>query len=240
MSVLNGAEVFEEKCSFRDVKTYVVRASRMTDGQKRNYAELAAKWCVPYRESLIDYAALFGNDNPVTIEIGFGMGSATAEIASNNPDKNYIGIEVHKPGIGKLLGEIRSRNLENLRIIEGDASAVLSNMIADASVSAFHVFFPDPWPKKRHHKRRLVQRPRTDLFASKLIEGGYFYMVTDWSEYADFALSELAATEGFVNAYEGFAEKQAWRPETKFEVRGIREAREICELYFIRAEGLIP
>ena len=172
----------------------------MTDGQKRNYAELASKWCVPYRESLIDYASLFGNDNPVTLEIGFGMGSATAEIAKNNPDKNYIGIEVHKPGIGKLLGEIRSRNLENLRIIEGDAAFVLSNMIADASLSAFHVFFPDPWPKKRHHKRRLVQRPRTDLLASKLKEGGYFYMVTDWSEYADFALSELAATEVFVNA----------------------------------------
>ena len=101
----------------------------MTDGQKRNYAELASKWCVPYRESLIDYASLFGNDNPVTLEIGFGMGSATAEIAKNNPDKNYIGIEVHKPGIGKLLGEIRSRNLENLRIIEGDAAFVLSNMI---------------------------------------------------------------------------------------------------------------
>ena len=162
------------------------------------------------------------------------MGSATAEIAFNNPDKNYIGIEVHKPGIGKLLGEIRNRSLENLRIIEGDAAPVLSNMIADASVSAFHVFFPDPWPKKRHHKRRLVQRPRTDLFASKLEEGGYFYMVTDWSEYADFALSELTATEGFVNAYEGFAEKQAWRPETKFEVRGKREAREIRELYFIK------
>ena len=234
MSALNEAGVFEEKRPFRDVKTYVVRASRMTSAQKRNYAELAPKWCVPYRESLIDYTALFGNDNPVTIEIGFGMGSATAEIASNNPDKNYIGIEVHKPGIGKLLGEIRNRSLEILRIIEGDAAPVLSNMIADASVSAFHVFFPDPWPKKRHHKRRLVQRPRTDLFASKLEEGGYFYMVTDWSEYADFALSELTATEGFVNAYEGFAEKKAWRPETKFEMRGIRAAREIRELYFLK------
>ena len=234
MSDLNEADAVEKNRPLRDVKTYVVRASRMTDAQKRNYAELAPKWCVPYRESLIDYTALFGNEKPVTIEIGFGMGSATAEIASNNPDKNYIGIEVHKPGIGKLLGEIRNRSLENLRIIEGDAAPVLSNMIADASVSAFHVFFPDPWPKKRHHKRRLVQRPRTDLFASKLEEGGYFYMVTDWSEYADFALAELAATEGFVNAYEGFAEKKAWRPETKFEMRGIRAAREIRELYFIK------
>ena len=232
---MNEADAVEKKQPFRDVKTYVVRASRMTSAQKRNYAELAPKWCVPYGESLIDYTALFGNDHPVTIEIGFGMGSATAEIASNNPDKNYIGIEVHKPGIGKLLGEIRSRSLENLRIIEGDANAVLSDMIADASVSAFHVFFPDPWPKKRHYKRRLVQRPRTDLFASKLEEGGYFYMVTDWSEYADFALAELAATKGFVNAYEGFAEKKAWRPETKFEMRGIRAAREIRELYFIRS-----
>ena len=234
MSALNDAGAVQNEKAFRDVKTYVVRASRMTDAQKRNYAELSPLWCVPFGDSPVDYASLFGNDNPVTIEIGFGMGSATAEIASNNPDKNYIGIEVHKPGIGKLLGEIRSRSLENLRIIEGDASAVLSDMIAEASVSAFHVFFPDPWPKKRHHKRRLVQRPRTDLFASKLEEGGYFYMVTDWSEYADFALSELAATEGLVNAYEGFAEKKAWRPETKFEMRGRREAREIRELYFIK------
>lgn len=234
MSALNEEGAVQNEKPFRDVKTYVVRASRMTDAQKRNYAELSPLWCVPYRESLIDYASLFGNDNPVTIEIGFGMGSATAEIASNNPDKNYIGIEVHKPGIGKLLGEIRSRDLKNLRIVEGDAPVVLSNMIADASVSAFHVFFPDPWPKKRHHKRRLVQRPRTDLFASKLKEGGYFYMVTDWSEYADFALAELAATGGFVNAYEGFAEKKAWRPETKFEMRGIRASREIRELYFIK------
>jgi len=159
VSVLNEAGVFEEKRPFRDVKTYVVRASRMTSAQKRNYAELAPKWCVPYGESLIDYAALFGNDNPVTIEIGFGMGQATARIAEENPLTNYLGIEVHRPGIGRLLGEIKNRNLSNLFIVEYDAVEVFQYMIPDNSLAGIHVFFPDPWPKKRHHKRRLIKRP---------------------------------------------------------------------------------
>ena len=219
---------------FRDVKTYVIRIGRMTDSQKKNYEELSSKWCIPYVEEKITYETIFGNANPVTIEIGFGMGTATAEIAAQNPGKNYIGIEVHKPGIGRLLGEIQSRELKNLRIIEHDAVEVLTNMIADESVDAFHVFFPDPWPKKRHHKRRLVQRPHTSLFASKLVPGGYFYMVTDWLEYAQYALGELNATAHLMNKYNGFAEPQSWRPETKFEARGIRDERSISELYFIK------
>lgn len=206
----------------------------MTDAQKKNYAALSPVWCVPYEHVLLDYEKLFGNKNPVVIEIGFGMGSATAIIASQNPDVNYIGIEVHKPGVGKLLGEIDSRKLRNIRIIEHDALEVLSHMIADDSVAAFHVFFPDPWPKKRHHKRRLVQRPHTTLFASKLATGGYFYMATDWEAYAESALSELSATENLSNKYNGFANAQAWRPRTKFEERGISEERAIRELYFVK------
>ena len=219
---------------FRDIKTYVIRIGRMTDSQKKNYEKLSPKWCIPYVEEKITYETVFGNLNPVTIEVGFGMGTATAEIAAQNPGKNYIGIEVHKPGVGKLLGEIQSRGLKNLRIIEHDAVEVLNNMIADESVEAFHVFFPDPWPKKRHHKRRLIQRPHTALFASKLSPGGYFYMVTDWLEYAQSALVELSATDHLVNKYDGFAEPQNWRPETKFEARGIRDDRSISELYFIK------
>lgn len=219
---------------YRDVKTYVIRIGRMTDAQKRNYEELSQKWCIPYSETPADYEKMFGNSNPVTIEIGFGMGKATAEIAAQNPDKNYIGLEVHKPGVGRLLGEIETRGLKNLRIIEHDAVEVLEHMIPDGSVAAFHVFFPDPWPKKRHHKRRLVQRPRTDLFASKLVRGGYFYMATDWEEYAGFALEELSLTSGLENRYSGYAEHQDWRPETKFESRGIKEQRSIRELYFLK------
>ena len=147
---------------------------------------------------------------------------------------NYIGIEVHTPGVGKLLGEIRSRNLKNLYIIQFDALDVLEQMITDGSVAAFHVFFPDPWPKKKHHKRRLVKRPNTELFARKLSEGGYFYMVTDWKEYAEFALEELKATAGLENKYSLFAEHQSWRPETKFEAKGIAAEREITELMFLK------
>ena len=162
------------------------------------------------------------------------MGKATAIIAENNPDINYLGIEVHKPGIGKLLGEIRARNLKNIRIIDHDAMEVLADQILDGSVSAFHIFFADPWPKKRHHKRRLVQRPRTNLLASKLIKGGYLYFVTDWLPYAEFALEELSLTDGLKNRFDGFAPHQEWRPETRFEQKGVDANRVISEIIFGR------
>lgn len=219
----------------RVIKTYVLRAGRMTAAQRRDYEELSKVWCIPYEDKKLNYVEIFGNSNPVTIEIGFGMGTATALIAQANPDKNYIGIEVHTPGVGKLLGEIRSKELKNLYIIQSDALDVLENMIEDSSVAGFHIFFPDPWPKKKHHKRRLVKRPNTDLFAKKLAENGYVYMVTDWREYAEFALEELSLTEGLKNKYKDFAEPQKWRPETKFEAKGIAADRIISELMFCKA-----
>ena len=164
------------------------------------------------------------------------MGTATAIIAEQNPDVNYIGIEVHTPGVGKLLGEIRAKDLKNLYIIEHDALEVLENMVVDGSVNGFHIFFPDPWQKKRHHKRRMIQRPRTDLFSKKLAPGGYLYFVTDWQEYADFALEQLTHTPGLHNKYEGFAEHQEWRPKTKFERKGLEKDHVINELYFIKDE----
>ena len=160
------------------------------------------------------------------------MGDATAQIAAANPDINYLGIEVHRPGVGKLLGEIKRRDLKNLFIIEHDALEVLEYMIGDNSINGFHIFFPDPWPKKRHHKRRLVQRPRTNLMAQKLTPGGYLYFVTDIIEYAEFALEELTATEMLKNKYDGFAEPQEWRTQTKFERKGLQADRVITELYF--------
>ena len=138
--------------------------------------------------------------------------------------------------MGKLLGEIRSRDLKNLYIIEHDALEVLENMVVDGSVNGFHIFFPDPWQKKRHHKRRMIQRPRTDLFAKKLASGGYLYFVTDWQEYADFALDQLSCTPGLHNKYSGFAEHQEWRPKTKFEKKGLAKEHIINELYFIKDE----
>ena len=160
------------------------------------------------------------------------MGTATSIIAGQNPGINYLGIEVHRPGIGRLLMEIEQRGLKNIRIIEGDAVEILKTVITDNSVSAFHLFFPDPWPKKRHHKRRLVTRPFTDMLAEKLLPGGYIYMASDWTDYSDWALRELTATAGLSNRYEGFAQAQSWRPQTEFERKGIRKKHEIRELFF--------
>ncbi|MCQ2591557.1 MAG: tRNA (guanosine(46)-N7)-methyltransferase TrmB [Treponema sp.] len=216
----------------REIKTYVLRIGRMTDAQEKAYNELSPIWCLPYEKKLLDFTKIFGNTNPVIVEIGFGMGDATAKIAEANPNINYLGLEVHRPGVGKLLGEIKAKNLKNLYIIEHDALEVLSDMIADNSVNGFHIFFPDPWPKKRHHKRRLVQRPRTNLLAQKLAQNGYLYFVTDWFEYAEFALEELNQTDGLKNKYEGFAEPQPWRSQTKFERKGMAADRVITEIFF--------
>ncbi|MBE6345314.1 MAG: tRNA (guanosine(46)-N7)-methyltransferase TrmB [Spirochaetaceae bacterium] len=219
---------------YRRIKTFVLRAGRMTQTQRRDYEELSGRWCLPYSDKELNYTEIFSNTNPVVVEIGFGMGKATAIIAEENPNINYIGIEVHKPGVGKLLGEIRRRNLQNIFIIEFDALEVLEKMIPDQSVSAFHVFFPDPWPKKKHHKRRLMQRPHTDLLAKKLMPKGYIYMATDWEPYGEFALEQLSSTPLLENKYSNYAVHQEWRPETRFEEKGKEASREIKELYFVK------
>jgi len=214
------------------LKSYCLRTGRFTDAQKKAYETSGPKYMIPFREGPLDFEKTFNNKNPVILEIGFGMGLATADMAHNNPGNNYLGVEVHKPGIGRLLWEIEKRSLSNIRIIEYDAVFVVEKMTADASLDAVYVFFPDPWPKKRHHKRRLIRRPFTDLLAQKLKGGGFIYMVTDWEDYANFALAELGATPLLKNRYESFAEPQSWRPKTKFELRGISQDNKIFELYF--------
>ncbi|MCQ2589352.1 MAG: tRNA (guanosine(46)-N7)-methyltransferase TrmB [Treponema sp.] len=216
----------------REVKTYVLRAGRMTAAQEKAYKELSPGYCIPYENKKLNFVDIFGNTNPIIVEIGFGMGDATWQIAKANPDINYIGIEVHTPGVGKLLSEIQKNELKNLYIIEYDAIEVLQNMFGDNSINGFHIFFPDPWPKKKHHKRRMLQRPRTDLLAQKLSSGGYLYFVTDWLEYAEFALEQLNETPGLKNKYEGFAEPQPWRNQTKFERKGMAADRVITEIFF--------
>jgi tRNA (guanine-N7-)-methyltransferase len=220
----------------RKIKSYVLRGSRLTGAQRRSYDSLSEKFTIPYELKALDFAGIFGGNNPVIVEIGFGMGRATAVIAGENPDKNYIGLEIHKPGIGRLLWEIEQRPLSNVRIIEHDATEVFQNMIPANSLEGVHIFFPDPWPKKRHHKRRLVQRPFTDCIASRLKPGGYIYMVSDWLDYAHWALSVLTNTEGMVNQYDGFAEPQSWRPLTSFEKKGLDKKHEIKELFFRRSQ----
>ncbi|MCL2264466.1 MAG: tRNA (guanosine(46)-N7)-methyltransferase TrmB [Treponema sp.] len=215
------------------LKSYVKRTGHFTDSQKKAYESLSEKYLVPFREEPINFCDLFKNEN-VTLEIGFGSGFATAEIAQTNPDKNYLGIEVHRPGIGRLLWEIGKRSLSNIKIIEYDASAVVEKMIPPDSLDAVHVFFPDPWPKKRHNKRRLIQRPFTQLLADTLKPEGYLYMVTDWEDYAAFALEELTASAGLRNSFNGFAEPQQWRPKTSFEKKGLAKNHVIKELFFVK------
>jgi tRNA (guanine-N7-)-methyltransferase len=221
----------QQEC--RRIKSYVLRAGRMSDAQRRSYNMLFPRYGIPFQEEALHYAQCFGNDKPLIIEIGFGMGTATAQIARQNPHQNYLGIEVHRPGIGRLLWEIENQGLENIRIIEYDGAAVLEKMIPDRTVQGFHVFFPDPWPKKRHRKRRLMTRPFTDLLAAKLRPSGYIYMATDWADYGEQALAELSAAQGLVNPYDRFAPPQEWRPRTKFEQKGLAHERRIYELFFI-------
>jgi len=215
------------------LKSYVLRIGRFTDAQKKAYDTLSDQFVIPFSEDNIDFTKVFGSGN-VTMEIGFGSGFATAQIAESNPDKNYLGIEVHRPGIGRLLWEIEKRNLSNIRIIEYDAVSVLQKMIPNGSLDAVHIFFPDPWPKKKHRKRRLIQRPFTNLLADGLKQNGYIYMVTDWEDYAFHALEELSATLGLKNAYDGFSPPKNWRPGTKFEQKGLAKDHVIRELYFTK------
>jgi tRNA (guanine-N7-)-methyltransferase len=217
----------------RHIKSYVLRTGRFSASQKRSY-NAAGDFIIPFQDTHADLPVIFGNNRPITLEIGFGMGLATAVIAAENPDKNYLGIEVHRPGIGRLLWEIEQRSLSNIRIIEYDAAVAVGRMIPDSSLDAVHVFFPDPWPKQRHHKRRLMQRPFTDTLCRALKPDGYLYMVTDWDDYGNYALSELSATDGLVNAYSGFAPPQTWRPRTGFEQKGLDKNHVIRELYFIK------
>jgi len=216
------------------LKSYVIRKGHFTDAQKKAYGSLYEKFIIPFSDDKLDFPKVFGNNAGVTLEIGFGSGFATAEIAQANPDKNYLGVEVHRPGIGRLLWEIEKRSLENIRIIEHDAAAVAEKMIPEGSLDAIHVFFPDPWPKKRHNKRRLIQAPFALTLAGCLKPGGYFYMVTDWEDYALFALSALSVCPSLTNAYGDFAVPQGWRPRTKFEQKGLAKDHKIRELFFIR------
>jgi tRNA (guanine-N7-)-methyltransferase len=216
------------------LKSYVIRNGRFTDAQRKAYDSLAEKFIIPFSEEKLDFDKIFAKTSNITLEIGFGMGIATAEIAQTNPGKNYLGIEVHRPGIGRLLWEIEKRAISNIRIIEYDAAIAVEKMIPISSLEAIHIFFPDPWPKKRHRKRRLVQCPFTETLAKCLKPQGYLYMVTDWEDYALHALDELTATAGLRNAYESFAEPQRWRPVTKFEKKGFAKDHKIRELFFLK------
>jgi tRNA (guanine-N7-)-methyltransferase len=218
----------------RPVRSYVLRAGRMGSGQVRALAELAPRYVVPFDGAPLDPGTLFGRVAPLVVEVGFGMGQATAEIAAAHPERDFIGIEVHEAGVGALLQRIDALGLANLRIVRHDAVEVLARAVAPASLAALHVYFPDPWPKKRHWKRRLIQPAFAALAASRLAPGGLLHCATDWQPYAQQMLDVLGAEPALRNTADGFAPRPAWRPETKFERRGVALGHGVWDLLFER------
>ena len=207
----------------------------MGPGQARALAELGPRFVVPYADAVPDFSQLFGRRAPLVLEIGFGMGDATAAIAAARPQTDFLGIEVHPPGVGALLKRVGELALTNLRIIQEDAVAVLEHMIAPESLAGAHLFFPDPWHKARHHKRRLVQPAFVRLLASRLRAGATLHCATDWQPYAEQMLDVLSAEPALVNAAgDGYAPRPASRPLTKFEQRGLDRGHGVWDLLFTK------
>ena len=217
------------------IRSYVLRQGRFSRGQQRAYEELLPRYGVAYAQAPLDFAQLFGRRAHVVAEIGFGMGETTARIAEENPAVDYLAMEVHAPGVGSLLRQVEERGLTNVRIVAHDAVEVLRDMVPEASLAGMHVFFPDPWPKKRHHKRRLIQPEFAALAASRLVPGGYLHVATDWQEYAEHVLQVLSATASLHNTAEAFAPRPATRPETKFERRGLKLGHGVWDIVFTRS-----
>jgi len=216
----------------RTIRSYVMRAGRTTEGQARALSELGPRFVLPYAPQALDFAAAFGRQAPVVLEIGFGMGDATAKIAQALPDTDFIGCEVHEPGVGALLKHIGEMELHNLRLVRHDAVQVLEHMIPPGSLAGVHIFFPDPWHKKRHNKRRLIQQPLVAHLCSRLAPGGYLHCATDWEPYAQQMLEVLGAEPALVNTAQGYADKPAYRPLTKFENRGLKLGHGVWDLVF--------
>ena len=228
-----GKPMFYDPTEHR-IRSFVTRAGRLSTAQGRALDELGPQFCIPYAKVPLDIDRAFGRSAPTILEIGFGMGETTAKIAASMPDKNFIGVEVHTPGVGSLLKQIGEQGLQNLRLIQHDAFEVLTNMIAPASLAGVHVFFPDPWHKVRHNKRRLIQAPLVQLLASRIAPGGYLHCATDWEEYAVQMLEVLSAEPALKNSADGFAPRPDYRPVTKFENRGLRLGHGVWDLVFIK------
>jgi tRNA (guanine-N7-)-methyltransferase len=216
----------------RGIRSFVLRAGRTTEAQTRALSELGPRWIVPYSDTETDWTTVFGRRAPRVLEIGFGMGDATAQIAAARPETDFIGAEVHPPGVGALLQRIDAAQLGNLRIVQHDAVQVLRHMIAPHSLDGLHIYFPDPWPKKRHHKRRLIQPEFVRLAVSRLRAGGYLHCATDWQPYAEHMLEVLRAEPGLANTAEHFAQRPDWRPVSKFERRGLNLGHGVWDLMF--------
>ena len=211
------------------IRTYRLRGSRITGPQQSALDKYWALYGIEYSYEFLDLPALFPNSKEVILEIGFGMGEATALLGRDFPETGYLAVEVHKPGIGKLMARIEELGLSNIRIIEGDAHPILRTMIPDKSVDGIHLFFPDPWPKKRHHKRRIVNSEFLNLIHPKLKNGGYFHIATDWVPYAEQIQEVFAASPLFRG---GVVDRPEWRPLTRFEGQGITKDHQVNDLRY--------
>jgi tRNA (guanine-N7-)-methyltransferase len=223
----------------RSIRSFVLRQGRVSAAQQRAHDTLLPRFGIPFAPGPLSLETVFGRKAPKILEIGFGMGETTACIAAANPHKDYLGIEVHTPGVGSLLKEIGEKGLTNIRIIQHDAVDVLQAMIEADSLDGVHIFFPDPWPKKRHHKRRLLQPPLIALLASRMKPGAYLHTATDWEEYAAQMLQVLSAEPSLVNTAvntsddpSGYVPRPDYRPQTKFETRGLKLGHRVWDLVF--------
>ncbi|MBK7955563.1 MAG: tRNA (guanosine(46)-N7)-methyltransferase TrmB [Candidatus Accumulibacter sp.] len=216
------------------IRSFVRRQGRLSNAQQRYHETMMATIGVPYVAAPLDLDALFGRTAPRILEIGFGMGETSAAIAARHPENDYLGIEVHTPGVGSLCKLVAELGLHNQRIVQHDAVEVLRDMLAPATLSGVHIFFPDPWPKSRHHKRRLLQPPFVALLASRLQAGGYLHCATDWEDYAQQMLAVLAAEKSLENTASGYAPRPDHRPQTRFEQRGLRLGHGVWDLVFRR------
>ena len=211
----------------------MLRQGRVSNAQRRAVDSLLPLFGIPYDDAPFNFEAAFGRSAPRFLEIGFGMGETTAQIAAGHPQCDYLGVEVHTPGVGGLLRLIEAQQLTNIRVIQHDAVEVVTHMIPASSLSGIHVFFPDPWPKKRHHKRRLLQPRFVHVLASRLQPGGYLHVATDWEEYAAHILEVLCGEALLANSVEGFSPRPDHRPLTKFENRGLKLGHVVRDLVFL-------
>jgi tRNA (guanine-N7-)-methyltransferase len=218
----------------RTIKSYVLRAGRMGSGQMRAFELYGERFVLPYQQSRLDPITAFGRPAPLILEIGFGMGDATAVIAQKRPQDNFLCCEVHVPGVGALLKRCGEANITNIRIVQHDAVEVLEHMVVQDQLDGVHIFFPDPWHKARHHKRRLIQPPFVSRLATRIRPGGYLHCATDWQPYAEQMLQVLSAEPLLANTAADYAPKPDYRPLTKFENRGLKLGHGVWDLLFRR------
>jgi tRNA (guanine-N7-)-methyltransferase len=218
----------------RTVRSFVLRQGRISGAQRRACETLLPKYGVPFSQSLLDLDQAFNRQAPRILEIGFGMGESTAMIAQTCPDNDYLGIEVHTPGVGSLLNRIENLGLTNLRIIQHDAVEVLQHMLPVQCLNGIHIFFPDPWPKAKHHKRRLIQPSLVALLCKHLKPGGYIHVATDWENYATQILQILSHAPELANTAPDYALRPQYRPLTKFEQRGLKLGHGVWDLIFLK------